>query len=96
MYTYVGFWVLDPCCPGGTTQTMSTKVKARARIPRNKACRQGMLEGLTGKTAELLKDAGDAPGPKKNTNPKKKVGLLMIMNMDRHLRRLQAFKTLRT
>ena len=66
---------------------MSTKVKARARIPRNKACRQGMLEGLTGKTADFMKDAGDAT-TKKTANPKRKVGLLM--NMDR------LFKTLRT
>ena len=48
---------------------MSTSLKAKKAVPKNKACRRALVEGLAAKTADVAKES--PPEAKKVTKPKK-------------------------
>ena len=53
---------------GANIQKMSTSLKAKKAVPKNKACRRVLVESLAAKTADVAKDS--TVEPKKM--PKKK------------------------
>ena len=62
--------IMKPC-PGAKKQKLSTAVKAQKAVPKNKACRMAVVEGLTTKTADMDKDAPTMPVDKKTKKNKK-------------------------
>ena len=63
--------------PGGNIQQLKTAVTAKKAVPKNKACRMALVEGLTTKTAEMAKDnPGEKPEKRKTEKKEKKAQTL--------------------
>ena len=68
--TPINLKLRNPATSGASRTKMKASLKATKRVPVNKACRKGLVETLTAKAADMVKDSGPAgikkPAPKKN------------------------------